>query len=52
MIHLILMILGFVCPNNNIPNDVQPSTTIQSSANPGEGIDTGGDTGPVRPPKI
>lgn len=52
MIQLILMILGLAFPNNNMPNDIQSSTTVQTASNSGEGLDTGGDTGPVRPPKI
>ena len=56
------MLLGLAFPNNNVNtaachNNPTQITTLTSS-DPGEGVDpggsegdTGGDTGPVRPPK-
>ncbi|WP_250252651.1 hypothetical protein [Chryseobacterium sp. Marseille-Q3244] len=59
MIHFILMLLGLAFPNNNTQttndNNSTPITTQNAANQDGEGLDpgdTGGDTGPVRPPKI
>lgn len=60
MIQLILMLLGLAFSDNNTntttnDNNTTP-ITIQNSTNQGGAVvdpgDTGGDTGPVRPPKI
>ncbi|WP_171817592.1 hypothetical protein [Chryseobacterium sp. StRB126] len=54
MIQLILMLLGLSFPNDNIQNtnsNSQTSVTIYNNTTSGEGLDTGGDTGHVLPPK-
>lgn len=62
MIQFILMLLGLAFPNNNANtaacHNNPTQITTQTSSDPGEGLDpggsegdTGGDTGPVRPPK-
>ncbi|SMO56721.1 hypothetical protein SAMN06265171_102671 [Chryseobacterium rhizoplanae] len=58
MIEIILMLLGLAFSNNNANtaadnSNNQEQITVQL-ADPGEGVnpgDTGGDTGPVLPPK-
>ncbi|MDQ0783733.1 hypothetical protein [Chryseobacterium sp. W4I1] len=58
MLELILMLLGLAFSNNNANttsnnSNNQEQTTVQLS-DPGAGVDpgdTGGDTGPVLPPK-
>lgn len=59
MLQLILMLLGMAFGHNNTNtttcDDNQTPITVQSDTDPGTGInpgDTGGDTGPVLPPKI
>ncbi len=59
MIQFILMLLSLAFPNNNVNTTNDNNSTpiiIQSDTNGGgAGVDpgdTGGDTGPVRPPKI
>jgi len=61
MIQFILMLFGLAFGNNNANTSAchQNPVTVQSgTSNPGLGVDpggsegdTGGDTGPVRPPK-
>ncbi len=53
MIQFLLMLFGFVLPNHNINtiNNDTTSITLQDNTNLGEGLDTGGETGPVLPPK-
>jgi len=60
MIQFILMLLGLAFSNNNAnttacdnnPNPVTVQSGIPGSGiDPGEGGDTGGDTGPILPPK-
>ncbi|HCA05574.1 hypothetical protein [Chryseobacterium sp.] len=59
MIQFILMLLGLAFSNNNTTtatnnNNNQGQTTVQTASDPGEGLDpgdTGGDTGPILPPK-
>jgi hypothetical protein len=53
MIQFILILWGLAFPNENIKQSTDnQNPTVQAAANSGEGLDTGGDTGPVRPPKI
>lgn len=55
MIQFILMLLGLAFPNNNAnttTSDNNPNpVTVQSGIDPGEGGDTGGETGTTLPPK-
>lgn len=62
MIQFILMLLSLAFSNNNANtaacHNNPTQITTQTSSDPGEGLDpggsegdTGGDTGPVRPPK-
>ena len=58
MIQFILMLLGLAFGHNNANTSTyndSTTVTVQSDINPATGIDpsdTGGDTGPVLPPKI
>ncbi|MGE8556014.1 MAG: hypothetical protein ACN6OB_18995 [Chryseobacterium jejuense] len=58
MIQLILMLLGLAFSDNNTnatANDNNSTPITVQSSTGGAGVDpgdTGGDTGPVRPPKI
>lgn len=58
MIQLILMLLGLAFPNNTTPAPVNHPTTISAfsadrdQTDPGGDIDTSGDNGQTRPPKI
>lgn len=53
MIQFILLFLGITFPNNNASTTTanQTQITVQGNLVPGEGVDTGGDTIPVLPPK-
>lgn len=52
MIQFLLLLIGFIYPNNNSTmNNKHSEITIQNSINPEEGLDTGGETGTTLPPK-
>lgn len=51
MIQLILMLLGFTFPNNNVYNTNQTSITVQSNTDFSEDMDTSGETTQLPPRK-
>lgn len=53
MMQFLLTLLGFINPSNNTntTSTNQITITVQNSTNLSEDSDTGGDTGPVLPPK-
>jgi hypothetical protein len=53
MIQLLLLLIGFIQPNNNTNTPIYSSHSIilQSDTDLGEGSDTGGETGTTLPPK-
>lgn len=53
MIQFLLILLGFGIPNHNANTAINSSNSIilQSNTDLGESSDTGGETGPVLPPK-
>lgn len=53
MIQFILLFLGITFPNNSTSTSTinQTQITIQNNLEAGDGMDTGGDTIPVLPPK-
>jgi hypothetical protein len=53
MIQFLLMLLGFGNPTSNIntAHNTQSSVTVQNSNDLEENLETGGDIGPVLPPK-
>ncbi|MFP3832445.1 hypothetical protein [Chryseobacterium sp. SIMBA_028] len=51
MIQFLLILLGITFPNNSTTTTHPTQITIQNNLISGEGMDTGGDTIPVLPPK-
>ncbi len=52
MIQLLLMLLGFIFPDNDVnTSTISQDPTIIQSTDIGEGSDTGGETGTTLPPK-